>query len=59
MSIGNYLKDTKGELKHIVWPNRSEALGYTIAIIIVALFIAFLLGGFDILFTRGIDFIVG
>lgn len=55
MSIFDYIRDTRSEVKHVVWPNRKQALAYTAAIIIVSLALAVILGAFDYLFTQGIE----
>ncbi len=47
----NYLKDTKGELAHVSWPSRREALGFTAVVILVSLVTAAFLGFFDYVFS--------
>ncbi len=51
MKIVEYVKETRGELKHVTWPTRKQAINYTIAIIIISLVIAFFLGFFDYAFS--------
>ncbi|KND46725.1 MAG: Adenylate cyclase [Parcubacteria bacterium C7867-006] len=50
MSLITYLKDTQGELKHVSWPSRGQAIGFTIVVVIVSVFVSFYLGFFDYLF---------
>ena len=47
-----YVKDTRGELKHVSWPTQRQVVIFTVLVIIVALFVAFYLGLFDFIFTR-------
>lgn len=58
MSIFDYVRDTKGELKHVVWPTRRQALLYTATIIVVSAVFAAALSAIDIGFERLIGIIV-
>lgn len=49
MSLITYLKDTQGELKHVSWPTRGQAIGFTIVVVLVSVFVSFYLGFFDYL----------
>lgn len=53
-----YIKAVRGEFAHVTWPTRAQAISYTALVIGISLFIAFLLGGFDFLFTMGIEKII-
>jgi preprotein translocase SecE subunit len=55
MKLGTFFKKTKQELTHVVWPSRSEAIAYSVLIIIIALISAYLLGLFDFIFTSGLE----
>lgn len=55
MSLINYLKDTKGELKHVAWPTKNQAIWFTITVIIISILTAFFLGFFDFIFTLGLE----
>lgn len=46
-----YLKETKGELKHVSWPTRRQATMFTVVVIVVSLITAAYLGFFDWIFT--------
>ena len=50
MGIASYIKETKGELKHVNWPTRNEAVLYTVAVIVISVAVAYLLGFFDYIF---------
>lgn len=51
MSISEYIKETKGELKHVSWPTRRQTTLFTILIIAVSVIVAAYLGLFDYIFT--------
>jgi len=51
MRIIDYIKDTKGEMKHVSWPTRKQTIWFTIIVIAVSLFVAFFLGFFDYIFS--------
>lgn len=56
--VGNYFKETKIELKHVIWPGRRKTLFYTLIVIILSVVIAYFLGIFDFIFSRGLEKIV-
>jgi preprotein translocase SecE subunit len=47
----NYIKDTRGELTHVSWPTRGQAIAFTVLTIVVSIVTAFFLGFFDYLFS--------
>ena len=51
----NYIKDVRGELKHVSWPTKKQSIWFTIVVIIVSLATAFFLGFFDFVFSLGLD----
>ena len=56
--ITEYLKETKTELKHVIWPSRSQTLYYTLIVIILSVVIAYYLGIFDFIFSQGLQKII-
>ena len=46
-----YIKDTRGELKHVSWPTTRQTTVFTILVITISLIVAALLGVFDFIFT--------
>lgn len=50
-----YIRDTRGELKHVSWPTTKQATVYTVLVIAISLFVAVLLGFFDFVFTNALD----
>lgn len=51
MKLTNYIKETRTELKHVNWPTRAQAIGYTVIVIAFSAIIAALLGVFDFIFS--------
>ena len=51
----NFLREVKGEMKHVNWPTRRQTLVYTILIIVISIFVAIYVGVFDQFFTMGIE----
>ena len=56
--ITEYLKETKSELKHVIWPSRNQTILYTLIVIILSVVTAYYLGVFDFLFSRGLEKLV-
>lgn len=55
MKIIQYLQETKGELKHVVWPTKRQAAVFTVLVILVSIATAYYLGLFDFLFSRALE----
>ena len=53
--IKQYLEETKTELKHVIWPSRSQTFYYTLVVIILSVLVAYYLGIFDFIFSRGLE----
>lgn len=47
----DYIKETRGELVHVTWPTRKQAIVFTIVVVVLSLLTAFFLGFFDYLFS--------
>lgn len=55
MSLITYLKDTQGELKHVSWPTRNQAIAFTVIVVLVSIFISFFLGFFDYVLEQTLE----
>ena len=51
MGLIQYVKETRGELKHVSWPTRKQATVFTVVVVIISLATAAYLGLFDWIFT--------
>ena len=52
MKLNDYLKETRVEMKHVSWPSRSQAVFYTVVVIIISLITAAFLGLLDYGFAQ-------
>lgn len=59
MSLGQYLKDTQAELRHVAWPTRTQTVIFTVLVASVSVFVAAYLGFFDYVFTKGLANLLG
>jgi len=55
MNILNFLRDVKGEMKHMNWPTKKVTMTYTILVVVVSAFVAAYVGVFDHFFSLGIE----
>lgn len=58
MGLITYLKETKGELTHVSWPTRRQAIAFTVVVIVISLIVAAYLGALDFLFSRALELLV-
>ena len=58
MKITNYLRDVRGEMKHVSWPTRRQTITFTILVIGISATVAAYLGILDFVFTRLLGFII-
>jgi preprotein translocase subunit SecE len=53
--ITDYFKEVKGELKHVIWPNKKQTIFYTTIVVALSVLIAYFLGIFDFIFSKGLE----
>lgn len=58
-SIAKYFKDTKSEMKKVVWPSKKDVKTNTITVIAVVLIAAIVLIVLDLIFGGAIHLVVG
>lgn len=56
--ILNYLRATRGELKHVSWPTQKQTTVFTILVILLSLVTSVYLGLIDAGLTRALDFLL-
>ena len=54
----SFFRETRGELKKVVWPTRQETIRLTLVVIIISLIVGIFLGGLDFVFVKIIGIIV-
>lgn len=57
--IGQYLKDTHSELRHVAWPTQTQTIVYTVLVAVISIIIALYLGVFDYFLTSGLTQVIG
>lgn len=55
----NFFKNLKTELHHVNWPKQSRVIFLTALVIVISILIAYMLGLFDLIFTKGLEKIIG
>ena len=55
MKLADYIKETRGEMKHVNWPKKSQALNYTLLVIGVSVAVAIILSLADYVFGLGLE----
>ena len=56
--IAEYLRETRSELRKVVWPPRQDAVRMTVIVVAVTLGMAAVLGVIDFLFTVGFSSLI-
>ena len=59
MRLGKYFKDTKSELKKVVWPSKKQVRINTITVLVVVLIAAVVLVVLDLVFGGVIHLLIG
>lgn len=54
----NYLRDSRGELKHVSWPTQQQTIIYTTIVIVLSILTGVYLGLLDFLFAEGLSLFV-
>ncbi|MCX6713908.1 MAG: preprotein translocase subunit SecE [Candidatus Vogelbacteria bacterium] len=55
IKLSDYIKETKGEMKHVSWPTKKETTNFTILVIALSVAVGVLLGVFDFIFRLGLE----
>ena len=53
-----FLRETRDELKKVVWPSRQDVIRLTFVVITVSLIVGLFLGGLDFVFTKILETVV-
>jgi preprotein translocase subunit SecE len=53
-----YLKETKGEMKHVSWPTKEQTIAFTALVIGISLVAAAILGLFDGIFKKALELFI-
>lgn len=55
MSLIDYLRETKGELKHVSWPTQKQTIVFTLIVVAISIVVAYFLGLLDFVFRFGLE----
>ncbi|MBX4209191.1 preprotein translocase subunit SecE [Candidatus Parcubacteria bacterium] len=55
MKLAEYIKETRGEMKHVNWPTKSQAANYTLLVIGLSVATAAVLSVADYVFRLGLE----
>lgn len=53
-----YLKASIEEMKKVTWPTKKETYNYTLLVVFISLGVALFLGLLDIVFTKGLEYLI-
>lgn len=53
-----FFRDIIAELRRVTWPSREQATRLTVLVIIISISVGIILGVFDMMFSRGIKFLI-
>jgi preprotein translocase subunit SecE len=49
-----FVREVRGELNRVAWPNRQEVLTYTVVVLVSVTFFMVMIGGMDWVFTKAV-----
>jgi preprotein translocase subunit SecE len=55
--IISFFREVRAEFKNITWPKKDTLIQLTIVVISISVIISLILGGFDYIFTTGLNYI--
>jgi preprotein translocase subunit SecE len=55
MKLAEYIKETRGEMKHVNWPTRKQSVNYTLLVIGISVGTAAVLSVADYVFSLGLE----
>jgi len=50
--LKRFLRDVRGEVRKVAWPNRKEIITYTIVVIITVVLLSLFTGAADVIISR-------
>lgn len=58
MKLAEYIKETRGEMKHVNWPTKSQAVNYTLLVVVLSVVTAAILALADFVFSAGVEKVI-
>ena len=56
--ISNYFKESRAELKKVVWPTRKQTINHTLTVIGISVAVAVFMGVVDYLLSKALEIFV-
>lgn len=56
---GSFVAQIRGELKHVTWPTRQEAMRLTVTVFIISLIVALYVGIIDFFMAKLLEVLAG
>ena len=53
-----YIRAVRGELTHVSWPTRAQAIAYTALVLGICIAVGVILGAFDFIFSQGLHYLL-
>lgn len=53
-----YIKDSRDELKRVIWPSKKELVSHTLTVIYISLAVAIFLGIIDALLNKILEIVI-
>jgi len=57
--VQKFIRETRAELRKVVWPTRQQATNLTIIVTSVSIAVGIFLGGVDLIFKKIFELIIG
>jgi len=57
--LGGYLRDTRAEMRKVVWPTRDQAINLTLVVLLITFLMTAILGGLDFIFGQLLNYLIG
>ena len=57
-ALGQFIRESRDELKKVSWPTRAQTIRYTIIVIVACIAVGMLIGGVDYLLTLLLEKII-
>jgi len=55
--VMSFFREVRAEFKNITWPKKDTLIQLTIVVISISVIISLILGGFDYIFTNGLNYL--
>jgi len=53
----SFFREVRAEFKNITWPKKDTLIQLTVVVISISIIVSLVLGGFDYIFTTGLNYI--